>query len=53
MLPEEDEPEAEPIGLNLGKSLGPLRKIVKTIMGREDAQEKKEETSNEEEMVVD
>ena len=53
MIPANNEPEPEPTGLNLGKSLGPLRKLVKTIMGWEDTQEQKEEKSNGEEMVVD
>jgi hypothetical protein len=53
MLPIKEEPEPEPTGLNLGKSLAPLRKLVKTIMGWEDPPEKTEEKSNEEEMVVD
>jgi len=53
MMPITDEPEPEPTTLNLGKALGPLRKLVKTIMGWEDTPEKLEEKSNEEEMVVD
>ena len=51
MLPPNEDPEPEPTGLNLGKSLGPLRKLVKTIMGWEEAKE--QENSNGEEMVVD
>jgi len=53
MMPITDEPEPEPTTLNLGKALGPLRKLVETIMGWEDTPEKLEEKSNEEEMVVD
>ena len=53
MLPPNEDPEPEPTGLNLGKSLGPLRKLVKTIMGWEEMEEKKQEISNGEEMVVD
>jgi len=53
MLPIKEEPEPERTGLNLGKSLGPLRKLVKTIMGWEDPPEKTEEKSNDEEMVID
>jgi len=53
MLPAKEDPEPEPTGLNLGKSLGPLRKLVKTIIGWEDPQETKEEKSDGEAMVID
>jgi hypothetical protein len=53
MLPPNEDPEPEPTGLNLGNSLGPLRKLVKTIMGWEDTEGTKQQNSNGEEMVVD